>query len=1769
MRREARKRNKIIIGLIVIVVLMSVGYAAFQTNLNIKGTSKISSNWDIRITNVKEGEKTGSAESAKEPSWTELTASMEANLYEKGDAMEYEVTVENKGSLDAKLEEIITNIKSNNEAIKITTSGYTKGEKLYKNTSKIVKVKIEYNKEYTGTAPNTSSEVEVTLDYGQAEGGTIPDTNDYLVTYDCSSNGGEKCEEYNEYVSEGSKIQLSYTANKSGWSFAGWNTDKNATSGLSSLEMKEADVTLYAIYKKVVNVSYSKGSGVSEIGKAADSCVMYNNATNCQITLPSITASSGYTVEGWYNGNTKVGSEGSKYSITKDTTLTAKGKANSYTLSYEYNGATGGNSTTSKTVTYKGSYGSLPSPSRSYVVSYNYNGAESGGEITSATSNYTFEGWYKEASYKTKVESTSEYNIVGDSTIYAKWKEGEIILPSPSKEGYTFAGWYSDESLSNKVGEAGGRYSPKRNETLYAKWTVKGYTVTYDYKSNGGSEASKTSETVNYGTEIDLTVTASKSGWSFVGWNTDKEATSGLSSIKMGASNITLYAIYKKEAVTLTAKFNANGSTLSSSSNLTCTIKEVYNNQVQASSCTVTAPSITRSGYSIIGYNTSASSTSNNSSYNITSKALTLTTTNNNSTWYAITSKEVTITFNKNGASTQTNASGTAVSDTTVTRSCTMYNTNASCSVTSPTIVGSSNTPTVVGYNTSASSTTSSWSHNTAKAVSANATYYAITKKDAKTITVTFNKNGAATQTNASGTAVSDTTVTRSCTIAASYNGTAQATTCSVTSPTIVGSSNTPTVVGYNTSASSTTSSWSHNTAKAVSANATYYAITKKDAKTITVTFNKNGASAIGSTSQSCTIAASYNGVAQGTSCNVTSPSITAASGFTVLGWNTSSSSTSSAWSVSTAKAVSANATYYAITKSSAAYTATFNKNGATSIGSSSLSCYRYNGASSCNITTPSITRSGYTITGWGTSASATTAAVKVSTSVSLTANVTYYAITSKVVTVSFSKGANVSAIGASSGTCTIQNSATSCAVATPSITANSGYTSVGWSTTNGASSGIAAGSNITGLTANATYYANALDKTAPTISISPSSQSTYVSGGKAITVTIADSGSGIKAGQNIYYAWSTSSSTTPSYTSYVTSSNAAGAKSTTVTIPASASSSLTGTYYLWIKAATASDVSGNTSSQVKSSAFKYDNTNPSISVSTSKSTSTITVVATASALSGISKYEYSKDNGATWVSNGTSNTYTFTGLTHNTSYNIKVRVTSGVSRQSTSAAVATTTNAISTPTYTSTNNGEVLITYPSGCGSTYTCSYIKDGGSAVTVSGNTTVYFGANGTLVAKVSDGTNTVSASTYSVVRNDLYVSSSGSDTTGYGTKNKPYATIGKAYSSANTTATINIMNNITQTSTVNMNAAKTITLTSYSTTGAINSVIRGSSLTASMINQTKGTLTMKNITINGNNVTAKDSILTSQSTVTIESGTTIKNAKNSTGDAGGIFIAESGKLTMNGGSVSNNIGGGTGGIVVYGTLTINSGDILNNTGGGVGGVAVIGNVTIKNVNIKGNKATSEASTGGMYVGGSGSIFNIYGGNITGNTGTADTLTQLNEIVEQHGDRVITNDYTMSPTFSHNSNYYKLVSALDNNKAISIQNDSNCNVSSGNCNVWLWSYTGDNTQKWGIGLESVINGKTYYKFYNVLSSDSCMDVFDNATANSTNVQQYRCNSTDGQRFYLESAGSGYYYIKHKTSNKCVDISSALTDNGTNIQIYTCNQSNAQKWKFVSVSA
>ena len=146
----------------------------------------------------------------------------------------------------------------------------------------------------------------------------------YLLTYDYSTNGGSSAEVKEEYLTADSNVDLTNTATKEGWIFVGWNTNKDALVGLESYQMPNSNTTLYAIYSKTLKVTYQKGENIESIGKVEDSCNIYNNNTSCEITLPEITASNGYNVDGWYNGNNKVGNINERYNLNNNLNLISK-----------------------------------------------------------------------------------------------------------------------------------------------------------------------------------------------------------------------------------------------------------------------------------------------------------------------------------------------------------------------------------------------------------------------------------------------------------------------------------------------------------------------------------------------------------------------------------------------------------------------------------------------------------------------------------------------------------------------------------------------------------------------------------------------------------------------------------------------------------------------------------------------------------------------------------------------------------------------------------------------------------------------------------------------------------------------------------------------------------------------------------------------------------------------------------------------------------------------------------------------------------------------------------------------------------------------------------------------------------------------------------------------------------------------------------------------------------------------------------------------------
>ena len=184
-RLNRTQRNYIIAGLCMILVIMGAGYAAFSSQLRISGTSNITSNWSVKITNIQSKIVSGTPTNASEPTHTDTTATFRTTLTNPGDTMQYDVTVSNEGDIDAKLDKI-TVPESTNPAIGFEVKGIEEGSLLEAKQTAILTVTVKYN-DVTEQPSDLTADLEVTLDYSQAPEGYVPPAPSGII-------GGQKVE---------------------------------------------------------------------------------------------------------------------------------------------------------------------------------------------------------------------------------------------------------------------------------------------------------------------------------------------------------------------------------------------------------------------------------------------------------------------------------------------------------------------------------------------------------------------------------------------------------------------------------------------------------------------------------------------------------------------------------------------------------------------------------------------------------------------------------------------------------------------------------------------------------------------------------------------------------------------------------------------------------------------------------------------------------------------------------------------------------------------------------------------------------------------------------------------------------------------------------------------------------------------------------------------------------------------------------------------------------------------------------------------------------------------------------------------------------------------------------------------------------------------------------------------------------------------------------------------------------------------------------------
>ncbi len=385
----------------------------------------------------------------------------------------------------------------------------------------------------------------------------------YKLNYDL--DGGEWADGYTPegYYLSGTEFELptKENLNRQGYEFFAWRDmdTKNQVKTIPANAKGTKSIVVHWTANKC-KVSFNANGGTV---KPDTMTVIYDSPYG---KLPTPTRE-GYTFAGWFtekDGGTQVTKE-TVVKTVADHTLYAHWTANTYTVKFDANEGTV--TSAEQTVTYGSHYGELPTPTRE---------------------GYTFAGWFTEKDGGTQVTKETVVKTVADHTLYAHWTQNiydvrfdanggkeayepkkvrygdtyKEFPPEPTRIGYEFAGWFTEKD--------GGNDKPVKvdtkvtaSHTLYAHWTAKKYTVTFD--ANGGT-VTPAEKTVTYGSTYGELPTPTRKGYTFVGWFTNPN---GGTQVKADAevttaADRTLHAHWTQNIYTVTIKDDKDGKVIES-----------------------------------------------------------------------------------------------------------------------------------------------------------------------------------------------------------------------------------------------------------------------------------------------------------------------------------------------------------------------------------------------------------------------------------------------------------------------------------------------------------------------------------------------------------------------------------------------------------------------------------------------------------------------------------------------------------------------------------------------------------------------------------------------------------------------------------------------------------------------------------------------------------------------------------------------------------------------------------------------------------------------------------------------------------------------------------------------------------------------------------------------------------------------------------------------------------------------------------------------------
>ena len=382
----------------------------------------------------------------------------------------------------------------------------------------------------------------------------------YTVTF--SGNGGSTSQS-SRTVGYGSGVGTLPSATRTGYNLVGWYTASSGGSQISANTTITGNVTYYAQWSPITYTIRFNANGGS--GTMKDLAVSYDSSKN--LTANSFTRPA-YLFQGWSTNADGTGITYTDQQTIKNLTTThnqvinlyAKWKLNECTITYDTQG--GSCATSTKKVICKTDIGSDALP-----IAERYG--------------YTFKGWsLKQDGPHELLTPNSQMESVA-VTVYAQWQANSYPitfdpaggtlneslkmayydsplgeLPEPTKTGQIFTGWKTS-SRTRAVPEI---VTPTTVLTepgleLVASYSLTAYTIHFD--PNGG-ETDAVDIQRDYGQTYGTLPAASRTGYTFKGWFTEREGGIMISaSSTTPAYDQTLYAHWMP--VTYQVQYNANG----------------------------------------------------------------------------------------------------------------------------------------------------------------------------------------------------------------------------------------------------------------------------------------------------------------------------------------------------------------------------------------------------------------------------------------------------------------------------------------------------------------------------------------------------------------------------------------------------------------------------------------------------------------------------------------------------------------------------------------------------------------------------------------------------------------------------------------------------------------------------------------------------------------------------------------------------------------------------------------------------------------------------------------------------------------------------------------------------------------------------------------------------------------------------------------------------------------------------------------------------------